>query len=150
MVSSVTNLKPVIASDIDEATTYRSVEAPTVVPNTEPVSVCALAELATNITSNSFVNTPITSMNNVPELVSRPSMADVLKASSEYKHKVGDTDKWVTVQYKKSIRNRFISNTGKATNEHNNKFIAAPITRVPLYISNVSRESKKEDIIEYI
>ncbi|XP_063392561.1 uncharacterized protein LOC134678047 [Cydia fagiglandana] len=70
--------------------------------------------------------------------------ADVVKNGTWEENK--PDAEWMLVQRKK-LRNQFIGNTGKASPSE--KFKAA-ITKVPLFISNVHRDTTSEDIAEYI
>lgn len=49
----------------------------------------------------------------------------------------------------KKLRNRFIGKTGKAKTELDTKFRYAEI-KIPLFISNVNKESTEKDICDYI
>lgn len=57
-------------------------------------------------------------------------------------------NKWTLVQRKKP-KSRFQGNKGKAVMEPNNKFRAADI-RIPLFITNVDKQTSENDISEYI
>ncbi|CAG4992498.1 unnamed protein product [Colias eurytheme] len=76
------------------------------------------------------------------------TMADIVRESLLHE-RVNEDEKWQTVQRKKNVisKNRFISETGRAN--FDNKFRAAP-NKVPLYISNVCKETSESDIVEYI
>lgn len=65
--------------------------------------------------------------------------------------KKAEEGKWsVVVNKKKSrYRNRFVSNHGKASYGPESKFKAASV-KVPLYISNISKDTSQQDIIDYI
>lgn len=79
------------------------------------------------------------------------SMADVLKTKKVETRPVEiKDDDWQKVTYKKQTRNRFISNQGKAVGVMNSKFKAAATKKIPLFISNVSKETTEQDIVEYI
>lgn len=54
------------------------------------------------------------------------------------------------MNYKKKTRNRFISNQGKAISVMNSKFRAAATKKIPLFISNISKEIIQQGIAEYI
>lgn len=74
-------------------------------------------------------------------------MADIAK-KGEWKAQNTRTNEWVTVQ-KRRYRNRFAGKTGKAAMDNSEKFKAAEI-KIPLFISNVNKETAEEDICEYI
>lgn len=79
------------------------------------------------------------------------SMAEVLKSKKEEKRAADNKDsEWKIVTYKKQTRNRFISKQGKASSEPNSKFRAAETNKIPLFISNISKETTEQDIVEYI
>ncbi|PZC72415.1 hypothetical protein B5X24_HaOG211259 [Helicoverpa armigera] len=61
----------------------------------------------------------------------------------------GNNDGWTEVSYKKRLRNKFLSNTGTASCDSNCNFRAA-IYQVPLYISNVCKETSEQNIVDYI
>lgn len=59
-------------------------------------------------------------------------------------------NEWTLVQNKKKKSyNRFIARTGKANTEPEMKFKAAEI-KIPLFISNVNKETSEKDICNYI
>lgn len=88
---------------------------------------------------------------NANKHVLNPSMAEVLKSKKEEKRATDNKDcEWKIVTYKKQTRNRFISNQGKAASEPNSKFRAASAKKIPLFISNISKETTEQDIVEYI
>lgn len=81
------------------------------------------------------------------------TIAEVLKSNKEDKQIVGNDDndrEWKKVTYKRQTRNRFISNQGKASSVPNSKFRAAASRQIPLFISNISKETTEQDIMEYI
>lgn len=81
----------------------------------------------------------------------KPSMADVLKTSGDSNQMLYGTDnKWQVVSHKKKRTNaKFISNTGTDTTNLNSKFRAAE-TMLPIYISNVCKQTQESDIIDFI
>lgn len=94
-----------------------------------------------------------TTPTNVNMRVGTKTIADVVKASvpsAECKQQLGKSDDgWTTIVRKKSVlRNRFTSETGRASGDL--KFKAAPVPKVPLYISNVCKSTTESDIAEYI
>lgn len=83
--------------------------------------------------------------------VFKQSMANVLKTKKVETRPVEiKDDDWQKVTYKKQTRNRFISNQGKAVGVMNSNFKAAATKKIPLFISNVSKETTERDIVEYI
>lgn len=77
----------------------------------------------------------------------KPTMAETVR-NGEWRPLMKPTDEWITVQ-KRRYRNRFAGRTGKATTNMSEKFKAADMT-VPLFISNVNKETAVEDICQYI
>lgn len=75
----------------------------------------------------------------------QPTMAEIVNIG-EWKEELRDED-WITVQ-KSRRRNRFVGKMGKA-HSSTGKFKAAE-SRIPLFISNVSKETSEADIREYI
>lgn len=61
-----------------------------------------------------------------------------------------ENDGWIEVQHKKRRQSRLISQIGRASANQGGKFKAAEDKKVPLFISNVSPETREEDIITYI
>ncbi|XP_045455250.1 uncharacterized protein LOC123664925 [Melitaea cinxia] len=59
-----------------------------------------------------------------------------------------ENKQWILVQ-KKRLKNRFVSNKGKAVVESNVNFKAADI-RIPLYIYNIAKDVTKDDIQNYV
>ncbi|XP_045777018.1 uncharacterized protein LOC123875311 [Maniola jurtina] len=93
----------------------------------------------------------------VPELVSTnrgsdgvcpvATMADVVRKEGDWKRRES-LEEWTEVR-RRRYRNRFEGKTGKAPSEQNCKFRAAE-TKVPLFISNVHKDTTEKDIIDYI
>lgn len=59
-----------------------------------------------------------------------------------------NVNEWTLVKRKK-IKSRFLGSKGKAMQEPNNKFRAADI-QIPLFITNVDKQTSENDISEYI
>jgi hypothetical protein len=76
-----------------------------------------------------------------------PTMADVVRREGVLKNNEPKKD-WTLVQRKKN-RNRFIGHTGKALTESGVKFKAANV-KIPLFISNVSKDCSEQDVNDYI
>lgn len=74
------------------------------------------------------------------------TMAEVV---SEGVWKENEQEGWTLVQNRRSTRNKFIGMTGKAVSSPKGKFKAAE-SRIPLFISNVNKETTENDICEYI
>lgn len=77
----------------------------------------------------------------------KPTMAEIAK-NGEWKIQNKPSQEWITVQ-KRKTKNRFEGNTGKATTDLDEKFKAADI-KIPLFISNVNKETSENDICQYI
>lgn len=86
-------------------------------------------------------------VNNLSQHSQRMSMADMLKQKVEWKTEK-PSEEWAIVQ-RKRYRNRFIGLTGKAVSDSESKFKAADI-KLPLFISNVSKDVTEKDICDYI
>lgn len=78
----------------------------------------------------------------------RASFADIVRTEGEWKQNNSPSEEWKLFQRKK-LRNRFIGKTGKAVTESQSKFKAA-VTQVPLFISNVNKNTSETDICDYI
>lgn len=78
----------------------------------------------------------------------RKTMAETLLASDQRKQEVGATT-WKKVTYKKRKNKVPFGTIGKANVGPEGKFKAAE-TKLPFFISNVSRDTKECDIIAYI
>lgn len=136
----------------------RHVEARTAVSNTtatEPArptaAACAGKGLNYSVTnSESRVNELNAMHNNPPVLTStegnKRSFVDIVK-DSEWKISKPD-EEWTQVQ-RRRLRNRFIGMKGKANKDSTDNFKAADI-RIPLFINNVDKKTREEDIINYI
>lgn len=74
------------------------------------------------------------------------TMADIVN-KGEWKS-IKPEEKWILVQ-KHKTRNRFSGQPGKAVSSPSGKFKAAD-SLIPLFISNVSKETTEKDIYEYI
>lgn len=75
------------------------------------------------------------------------TIADVVRKQGDVKINK-PSESWTLVQ-KKRYKNRFIGKTGKAIMESSSKFKAADV-KIPLFITNVSKECSEIDITEYI
>lgn len=75
------------------------------------------------------------------------SFAATLQRQGTFKS-AKQSDEWTLVQRKK-LRNRFIGSTGKAITDPGMKFKAASV-KIPLFITNVSKEVSEKDISDYI
>lgn len=74
-------------------------------------------------------------------------MADIVR-HGKFIMRDKPNDEWISVQ-KRRYRNRFEGKTGKAVTKLNEKFKAAEI-KIPLFISNVNKETTEDDICQYI
>lgn len=81
-------------------------------------------------------------------VVNKPTMAELVRRPGDWKLNDETKEEWTQVQRKK-YRNRFIGQKGKAVTESKDKFKAAE-TKVPLFISNVNKNTSENDIIDYI
>lgn len=130
------------------------VEAGTALSNTNCALVCAHAD-GVCLTSTDVTQTSDNEVTNHTSLQNRfatkPTMADVLKTSGDLKRNVYCLDNnWQVVSHKKKRTNaKFISNTGTDTTDLNSKFRAAE-TIIPIYISNVCKQTLESDIIDFI
>ncbi|XP_052758216.1 uncharacterized protein LOC113515160 [Galleria mellonella] len=78
------------------------------------------------------------------------TMAEVLSPTNTKEgEQIVTKNDWTYVTKKKVKKYRFIGQLGKASTDANGRFKAAEI-KVPLFISNVSKDTKEEDISEYI
>lgn len=78
---------------------------------------------------------------------SQPTMADIVKSAGVWKQNM-PTEEWTVVQ-RGRYKNRFIGKMGKAITSVETKFKAAE-TKIPLFISNVNKDTLETDICEYI
>lgn len=76
-----------------------------------------------------------------------PTMAEIVERPGDWKQNK-PTDEW-TVMQRGRHKNRFIGKMGKAITNVETKFKAAE-TKVPLFISNVNKDTVEADICEYI
>lgn len=79
--------------------------------------------------------------------INRPSMADIVRREGDWKVEK-PTEEWVLVQ-RRRLRNRFVGQKGRASTQPDEKFKAADI-RVPLFISNVHKDTLESDIVDYV
>ncbi|XP_041968415.1 uncharacterized protein LOC121725477 [Aricia agestis] len=93
---------------------------------------------ATNVTDNK------SSPQKLPVSQNKPTLAQIVNNGPK-----NDTeDGWSLVQ-KKKIKKRFESKSGKACSDISEKFKASDI-KIPLFISNVNKETTENDICEYV
>lgn len=74
------------------------------------------------------------------------TMAEVVKDGV---WKGNEQNAWTLVRTRRTKRNRFTGMTGKAVSSPNGNFKAAE-SQIPLFISNVNKETTEHDICEYI
>lgn len=79
--------------------------------------------------------------------IKQPTIADIAK-KGEWKTQNAKTSEWVTVQNRR-YRNRFDGKIGKAATDNTEKFKAAEV-KIPLFITNVNKETAEEDVCKYI
>ena len=77
----------------------------------------------------------------------RLTLSEIVQKNGDFKIDEPNSS-WITVQ-RKRLRNRFVSQLGKATTEPLSNFKAADI-KVPLFVSNVHKDTEESDITEYI
>lgn len=85
--------------------------------------------------------------NHITSKSKEPTMADIVR-HGKFIMRDKPNDEWISVQ-KRRYRNRFEGKTGKAVTKLNEKFKPAEI-KIPLFISNVNKETTEDDICQYI
>ncbi|KPJ14768.1 hypothetical protein RR48_05862 [Papilio machaon] len=99
-----------------------------------------------NNPTNSNVNNNVSTISRGNECL---SMAEVLKASNESNPILKEKEKWKVVTKRRQKKSTVSGNMGKAYVGPEGKFKAA-IVKVPLYISNVCKQTSERDIIAYV
>ncbi|KAJ8714562.1 hypothetical protein PYW07_004679 [Mythimna separata] len=92
-------------------------------------------------------NTTASNKQTLAATTSKSTMAEIVKLPGEWKQNK-PTEEWTVVQRERH-KNRFIGKLGKARTDVETKFKAAE-TRIPLFISNVNKDTQEADICEYI
>lgn len=91
--------------------------------------------------------TRVEMMANTQNTVRRKTMAEVLREPGNFLSSKRD-GQWEEVQ-RRRLRNHFVGQHGKANTEATSKFKAADL-KVPLFISNVHKDTQENDITDYI
>jgi hypothetical protein len=125
---------------VDDSASRYSCLAP---PNTHDAP-CSTDVSTSLVNSTVLENTDDIAAAGVDCNLKKPTMVDVLKHG---KWKTTGSD-WTVVQSKK-FKNRFNGKTGRATSADIGNFRAAEY-KIPLFISNVNKETTDNDICEYI
>lgn len=136
---AIDNINPCNVLSLAQRLDTEASEQDTSLPNEQCRTPTARSNL---INSNANTNLATVSKGN-----ERKSIADVLKTRNECKELVGE--KWNLVSNKKRKKPTSIGKIGKAYVGPSEKFKAAVI-KVPLFISNVCKNTNESDIIAYI
>lgn len=111
-------------------------------------SACSATTLSTKATAFEPVLSLKDARDNLTEQPNlRPTFAEISNRNGLWHEPLKD-EEWELVQ-RKRLRNKIVTNKGKACLEQNSKFKAADI-RIPLFITNVHKEVVGKDIAEYI
>ncbi|KAJ0171734.1 hypothetical protein K1T71_012497 [Dendrolimus kikuchii] len=142
---------------IEKTSVYAQSTGDKVIHSQCDASVTAVVAVSSPCPARTYTNcnravTPTTTKISQPQLDSvvlnmnkQKTMADMVKSNIDWQEDKRD-ENWKTVQ-RKRYRNRFVGKMGKACSEGN--FKAAEV-KIPLFISNVSKDTLEKDISEYI